>query len=120
MELWIASVEAAGLDPASDSLGSWKADMERAGTARYTIRLDGDRLIQYEAFDGGADGVGWQGTWQLIDADTIEATDIGTTIVYDFTLRDDVLAMDVISDSDASDLVPQVSIYETLPFTRVP
>ncbi|MCY7418012.1 MAG: hypothetical protein LH650_05870, partial [Chloroflexi bacterium] len=33
VELWIASVEAAGLDPASQSAGSWKADMARAKTA---------------------------------------------------------------------------------------
>ncbi|MCY7418791.1 MAG: hypothetical protein LH650_09895, partial [Chloroflexi bacterium] len=74
------------------------------------------------AFDGGADGMGWQGTWQLIDADTIEATEFGTfdKVVYDFTLRDDVLAVDVIGGSVPAGMVPQTSIYETLPFTRVP
>ncbi len=41
-------------------------------------------------------------------------------MTYDFVLRGNVLTMDVVSDSDPADLVPQTGLYETLPFTRVP
>jgi len=35
-------------------------------------------------------------------------------------VRDDVLAVDVIGGSVPAGMVPQTSIYETLPFTRAP
>lgn len=121
VELWIASVEAAGLDPQAIDDG-WAADMRKADTRRATLRFKDGQMVEYGAFDGGADEFGSQASYHLADQDTIEGTDPAGIIrtAYDFVLRDDVLSIDVVSDSDPLDLIPQTSIFETLPFTRVP
>jgi hypothetical protein len=122
MDLWIASVVAAGLDPHNGGDG-WKVEDQQAhDTHRATVRFEDGQMIEYGASDGGADEFGSQVNYHLVDRDTIEAIDSGVGIRtrYDFLLRDDVLSIDVASDSDPSDLVPQTSIFETLPFTRVP
>ena len=87
-----------------------------------TIRFQDGRLQQFESYDGGPDQLGWTGTYRVVGPHTIEATEIGTfdTITYDFDLRGNVLTVDVVSDADPVNLVPQTGIYETLPFTRVP
>ncbi len=119
-ELWIATIRAAGLDPATG--GFTDNDFLGGNTARVTIKFEDGRLVMYPAVDGGPDEVGWRGTYRLLDADTIEAKETAyfVTTVYDFTIRGNVLTMDVISSTDPVDLVPQTAIMETLPFTRVP
>ncbi len=120
--LWLASVKAAGLDPRDGDVG-WTSWVDQTETQRNTVRFEDGRLALYGAVDGGADEIGWQGSYRLLDEDTIEAVETSSfdTIVYDFVLRGDVLSFDVISDAGGpSGMVPQTSIYETLPFTRVP
>jgi hypothetical protein len=124
VELGFAAVRAAGLDPADGDPGfaEWYLS-DPTGTARTGVRFDAGDITQYGALDGGSLEVGWFGTYRLLDTDTFEATETGTfnRIVYDFELRDDVLAIDVVSDAAGdADLVPQTAIYETLPFTKVP
>ena len=81
-------------------------------------------MIQYEAADGGPLEVAWTGTYQLLDDHTIEASEVGlfNRFVYDFSLRDGILTLDVISVDDPypDAFGVQTAIYETLPFTRVP
>lgn len=122
IDLWIASVEAAGLDPNVAGNELWVADMRRATKSRVSLRFEGDQMIQYAAFNDGPDEFGSQATYTLVDSDTIDAIDPSGVYKtsYDFTLQDGVLAIDVTYDSVAVDLVPQTSIFETLPFTRVP
>jgi len=124
VEFGFAAIRAAGLDPADGDPGfrEWYMS-DPSGTARTGVKFDGGDITQYGALNGGQLEVGWFGTYQLVDADTIEATEGGSfnRIVYDFVLRDDMLAIDVVSDAAGdSDLVPQTAIYETLPFTKVP
>jgi len=79
-------------------------------------------MVEYVAVDGEPVEIGSQASYRLADADTIEATSpdgVYRTIV-DFVLRDDVLSIDAISDTDPLALIPQTSIFETLPFRRVP
>jgi len=114
-------VRAAGLDPASGDPG-WQ-QVVNASSLRSAVRFDAGDITQYGAADGGPLTVGWFGTYELTSPDTIDAVEGGTfnRIVYRFDLKDDVLAIDVVSDEAGDiDLVPQTSIHETLPFTRVP
>jgi hypothetical protein len=118
-ELEIATIEAAGLTAPSD----WVQAIMTVTTIRYAVKFEDGSIIQYGAYDGGSlDDVGWVGTYQLLDDQTIEAMDMGTfnPIVYGFTLRDGILTMDVISDDDPVDMAIQTAIYETLPFTKEP
>jgi hypothetical protein len=119
-ELEFAAIEAAGLIDRSDR-GYWDWN-EAATTVRSAVRFEDGDIIQYSARDGGPLEVGWVGRYQLLDDHTIEAIETGTfnRIVYEFTLRNDILTMDVVSNDDPIDLVPQTGIYETLPFTKVP
>jgi len=116
-----AAVEAAGLSWADADAG-FKDFVASVDTVRHAVKLEGGDITQYEAVDGGPLQVGWIGTYELVDGDTIVATESATfnRIEYAFTLRDGILTVDVVDDKDPSDIVPQVAIYETMPFTRVP
>lgn len=121
VELQHATIEAAGLslddaDPAF--LGTWPL----GSTARTAVTFEDGKLDIYVGTNGGPMERGWVGTYTLIDDHTIEAVELSTglRIVYEFTLRDGILTMDVVSDSDPRDLVAQTAIFETLPFARVP
>jgi hypothetical protein len=115
-ELVVATTRAAGLEVPPEALELIDS------TFRWAVKFDESYLTQYGAMDGGPLEVGWIGTYALVDPDTIKAvaTDTMGEIVYDFDLRDDILTIDVTSDTDPGDIVAQTGIYETLPFTRVP
>jgi hypothetical protein len=117
-ELEIATIEAAGLTAPSD----WVSAVKTATTSRHGVKFEDGTIIQYGAADGGPLEMGWIGSYRLLDDHTIEAIETGSfwRIVYEFRLRDDILMMDVITDEDPSDMAIQTSIYETLPFTKVP
>jgi hypothetical protein len=119
-DLDLATIRAAGLDP--DSNPAWIRQLAAVDTLRTAVTFVEGVMTEYEAVNGGSLGVGWRGRYRLVDADSIEAVEIPTrnTIVYDFTIRDYVLVLDVVSDGAADDLIPQTAIYETLPFTKVP
>jgi hypothetical protein len=119
-ELQVATIDAAGLVASDD----WVASVRSAERRRLAVKFQNGAMIQYEAADGGPLEVAWTGTYQLLDDHTIEASEVGlfNRFVYDFTLRDDILTLDVISVDDpyADAFGVQTAIYETLPFTRVP
>jgi hypothetical protein len=118
--LWIASVEAAGLDP--DDLEGFRAEMLGSAKRRQTIRFQGDQMVEFVAIDNGQDQLGSQATYRLVDSDTIEAVspDGVYRTTFDFQLQDDILVIDAIEDTDPLALIPQTAIFETLPFVRVP
>jgi hypothetical protein len=120
--LELAAVRAAGLGDELDA-SQWIGLLDPAASSRYAVKFDGTEIIQYTASDGGAFELGWLGTFEPLDADTIEATENGTLarIVLDLALQEDVLSVDVVSDSGGpEDLVIQTAFNETLPFVRVP
>jgi hypothetical protein len=118
IELAIATLDAAGID----SRDRWWADGDSTTTLRSAVKFQDGAIVQYVAIDGGPLEVGWVGTYRLIDDHTIKAIETSTfdRVVYEFTLRDDVLTIDVVSYDDPVSLAPQTALYETLPFTRVP
>jgi hypothetical protein len=117
-ELELAAIEAAGLSAPDD----WVAAVRSAATHRHAVKFDDGAIIQYGAADGGPLDVGWIGSYRLLDDHTIEALETGifNRIVYEFTLRDGILTMDVVHNDDPIDFAIQTAIYETLPFTKVP
>ena len=66
--------------------------------------------------------MGWRGTYEVVDDDTVIATDPCGAITYDYTLDGDVLTLDMVDDecgTAASDeLIAQTIIFESAPFTR--
>jgi hypothetical protein len=129
VELDSAAVRAAGLDDTDPAWRETVASMGQGATTRYGVKFADDDITQYSALNGGPLEVGWYGTYRLLDGQTIEATESGNPatdtgtigrIVYDFALDDDVLTIDVVTDSDPLDMMVQTAIYETLPFTKVP
>ena len=77
----LATVKAAGLDPTATLVGATR-------TVIFTIVFQAGQLVQFEADDGGPDGVGWAGTYTVPDDHTIVARDSSSSIVivYHFTL----------------------------------
>jgi hypothetical protein len=71
--------------------------------------------------------MGWSGTYQVIDTDTVVATDPCSPITYDYALDADQLTLDMVSDecqgfagdSGEEDLIAQTVIFETAPFTKI-
>jgi hypothetical protein len=109
--------------------GTWTTEWFPVALALATIRAAGlepgigePRRDWWEGVLALDPATTWRFGVKLVDAHTIQASEGGVfnKIVYDFDIRDGVLSIDVVSDSDPADLIPQTAIYETLPFTRVP
>jgi hypothetical protein len=92
-----------------------------------TLKLESGRWTQFGSHDGGPDEIGWSGTYEVVDDDTVVATDPCGAITYTYALRGDELTLDMIEDEcegyggdDPQDeLIAQTTIFETAPFTKV-
>lgn len=97
------------------------------GSAVFTLKLEAGRWSQFAAYDGDPAEMGWSGTYQVIDTDTVVATDPCGPITYDYALDADQLTLDMVSDecqgfagdSGEEDLIAQTVIFETAPFTKI-
>lgn len=118
-EMMVAAIEAHGLDPADAR--TFVAQVAQEGTeyAVITMRLADGQLTVLQGIDGTE--VGWKGAYEFVDDHTLVAGD-DYPITYGFRWDGDKLHMSVIKDlyPDPMDLVTQVAIYESAPFTRVP
>ena len=116
VELQYATIEAAGLS-LDDADQAYLDTFASVNTTRSTVTFEDGVMIQYGAIDGGPLEQWWAAKYTLLDDHTIEATELGEfgSYVYEFTLQDDVLILDVITED-----VAQTGLMETLPFTRVP
>jgi hypothetical protein len=122
VELELAAVEAAGLDPHGDP--DWREWTTSISTVRHVLKFEDGAMTQYCASDGGPLEICWGATYRLLDADTIEAIEIfeGRSYRYEYTfaLEDGILTLDVVDSDDPVGIIPQTAIFETLPFTRIP
>ena len=118
-EMMVAAVEAHGLDPADAR--SLVAEEGFTENEVVTMRLADGQLTVLQSIDGGTPTVGWQGAYEFVDDHTFVADD-GYPITYGFRWEGDKLHMSILKDlfPDPMDLVAQVAIYESAPFTRVP
>jgi hypothetical protein len=96
-------------------------------TAVLTLKLEAGRWTLFEAFDGRPAEMGWSGTYQVIDVDTVVATDPCGAITYDYVLHADELTIDMVADecrgldeeSPDGELIAQTILYETAPFAKI-
>ena len=118
-EMMVASVEAHGLDPADAR--SFVAGEGYKENEVVTMRLADGQLTLLQSMDGGTAAVGWHGAYEFVDDHTFVADD-SYPITYGFRWEGDQLHISVLKDlhPDPMDLVAQVAIYESAPFTRVP
>jgi hypothetical protein len=129
LQLELATVRADGLEPGDSGSGREWWDAVSAAveanpelTVRLAMKFEDGRYTQYSAADGGPFEVAWIGRYLLRDPRTVEATGIpgGETFVFDFSLRDDVMTVDLLSNTDPGGMVPETAILETLPYVRLP
>jgi hypothetical protein len=114
---------AAGLD-AGFSEADVNAFLDADGThstVQFGLLLADGGWTQRVAFDGDADSVGWRGTYEVVDEDTVIATDPCGPITYDYTVDGDVLTLDMVDDQcvegGVGDQIAQTVIFESAPFT---
>jgi hypothetical protein len=118
-EMMVAAVKAHGLDPADAR--SLIAEEGFTQNEVVTMRLADGQLTLLQSLDGGTPTVGWQGDYEFVDDHTFVADD-DAPITYGFRWEGDKLHISVLKDLSPhpGDLVAQVAIYESAPFTRVP
>ena len=118
-EMMVAAFEAHGLDPAGAR--SFVAEEGFTENEVVTMRLADGQLTVLQSLDGGTPTVGWEGSYEFVDDHTFVAGD-DYPITYEFRWEGDKLYMSVIKDlyPDPMDLIAQVAIYESAPFTRLP
>jgi hypothetical protein len=112
---------AAGLDA-----GFSEADMNAfldadgiEGTVQFGLLLADGGWTQRYAYDGADEDVGWRGTYEVVDADTVIATDPCGAITYEYALDGDVLTLDMVDDQcpGLGEQIAQTVIFESAPFT---
>jgi hypothetical protein len=118
-EMMAAALEAHGLDPADARL--IVAEEGYKDNEVVTMRLADGQLTLLQSVDGGTPTVGWQGAYEFVDDHTFVADD-AYPITYGFRWEGDKLHMSVLKDlfPDPVDLIFQVALYESAPFTLVP
>jgi hypothetical protein len=123
-----AALAKAGYTADQLALGGWDTTTCRSskfGSAGSVMAVQfepGGRIVQLS--DGA---IGWEGTYDILDATTVRARDQGWTFTYHYPIDGESLVMDMFDDavpagtpeSDIwADRIAQTVIYESLPFTR--
>ena len=118
-EMMVAAVEAHGLDPADAR--SLVAEEGFTENEVVTMRLSDGQLTVFQSLDGGPPTLGWKGAYEFVDDHTFVADD-SYPITYGFRWEGDKLHISVLKDMfpGTDDLIAQVALYESAPFTRVP
>jgi hypothetical protein len=119
-DLMAAAAGAHGLDP--DDARSFAENEGFKIHEVVTMRLKDGALTLLQSLDGGTPTVGWDGTYAFADDTTMVAESGGYPITYGVHWEGDSLRLRVLKDAhpDAFDLVAQVALYESMPFTAVP
>ena len=99
-----------------------EAGLDNAGieTAVYGLRLGDGGWLQLAQSNGGPEDLAWRGTYQIIDDNTVIATETGTgcEITYDFKLDGQQLTLDVVNDTCGEiGLAIQTVMFEAAPLT---
>ena len=120
-ELTADQVRAAALAAgfAEDDVNAFVPD---EGTAVWGLRLANGGWTQYESIDGVPEEAGWRGTYEIVDDDTVVATDPGAVITYDYSFDGEQLTLDVVEiqcteECPAEEWIIQTIIFESAPFT---
>ena len=119
-DMMAAAAEAHGLDP--DDARSFAENEGFKIHEVVTMRLKDGALTLLQSLDGRTPTVGWDGTYAFADDATMVAEAGGYPITYGLRWEGDNLHLQVLRDAhpEAFDLVAQVALYESMPFTAVP
>jgi poly(3-hydroxybutyrate) depolymerase len=87
----------------------------------FAVLIKDGKWIEYEIDDDVGGGVAWSGTYDVIDEDTIRATDDASAAcqpLYDLSLAGERLKIDIVEDpcDNDDDILFQTAIYESGPF----
>lgn len=117
-EQLIATGTAAGFAAADTEAGV--GAMQHSEIA--TIKLESGSWTALVALDGGPDEVVWSGSYEVVDEQTVIATDSCGSITYDYTYTAEQLTLRVVDDQcpGVGELVAQTLLYQTAPFDQVP
>jgi TRAP-type transport system periplasmic protein len=122
-ELTPDEVIATGVDAGFD-----RADVEPHAdfdSAVFGLRLADGVWDILQSYDGNFENVGWHGTYEVVDSDTVIATDPGgeCSITYSYALNGDQLTIDMVDDpcfpGEVGEQIAQTVIFETAPFILV-
>jgi hypothetical protein len=120
-----AALTNAGFTEADLEAGGWDAATcgDTMHGTQFTLRFADDRLVIFQ--DGE---IGWEGLFQVVDADTFEAGDgdAGFYITYAYAVDGDELTVDMVSNEFPTtseeeltgEMIAQTVIYESAPFVR--
>jgi hypothetical protein len=88
-------------------------------SAVFGLRLAAHGWTQLYAYDGRTEDVGWRGSYEVVDGDTVVATDPCGPITYHYALTGDQLTLDMVDDQcqdGVGELIAQTIIFETASF----
>jgi hypothetical protein len=93
------------------------------GTLELGLRLADGAWRQYVIVNGGPAEIGWIGTYDIVDDDTVVATDVtgeDGSITFAYELDDDRLILDAVDCGPCDPVADMITtmLYETAPFTR--
>jgi hypothetical protein len=119
----IATAVAAGFNEADA-----QANLDGQGidsTATYGLRLADGHWTTLLSYDGVPFNSGWEGTYEMVDDDTVTATESGheCTITYTYAFDGAQLTLDMVDDpcfpGVLDEQIAQTVIYESAPFTLI-
>ena len=106
---------------AEEDVNAFLGAGDPADTYVIGLRLADGGWTQLVSYNGGAEEVGWRGTYEVIDEDTVVATDPCGSITYTYAFDGEQLTLDMIDDQcdGVEEQIAQTIIFETAPFTLV-
>jgi hypothetical protein len=93
------------------------------GTLAFGLRIADGNWSQYQIVNGGLAEVGSQGTYEIIDNDTMTATELpphACQVTYTYKLDGEQLTIDAVDACNEDLLLVITFIYEAAPFTLQP
>ena len=83
---------------AEEDVNAFLGAGDPADTYVLGLRLADGGWTQLVSYNGGAEEVGWRGTYEVIDEDTVVATDPCGSITYTYAFDGEQLTLDMIDD----------------------
>jgi TRAP-type C4-dicarboxylate transport system substrate-binding protein len=120
-EKMAGTLAAAGLDP--DAVGMIAENEGFREYMVYKVEIRNGRWTIFGFPDGTPAGVGWAGTYKIVDSETVTATEGPCTIRYRYEVSDDELTLEILGDScdpTGRNNFFQTVIFESAPFKRAP
>ena len=119
-EQLIASGVAAGFNRADVEAHLY--DGGEFATIRWDLKLADGSWRLLDLIDGWKGSQAWRGTYEVVDDDTVIATDSCGAVTYQYAFDGAQLALDMVDDrceGGLDELIAQTNVFETAPFTLI-